>query len=471
MNTSSFALLWKELADEYEARFQKSGLEAKHGGNYFPNGSAQGGRVFEPFPPVCCRAKGSCITTIDEVELIDFWLGHFVMLRGHSPEDQRATALTSINNMEWFQTGQVGHLEAELAESLSLATNTESVLFAAGGAQATAAACMIARASTSRPYIVKAIGGWHGVQPWSTISVSDSDAQECLGMPASVRAETIAVSFNDCQRLEEVMREYGDQVAAIILEPVLGNAGMIIAELDYLRSARLLSNHYGSCLILDEIVTGFRVRPGPMSVLYGIQPDLIVIGKSISGGMPFAALCGRRQLFDAVSKRINPRVLADLGTFTGHPGTLSIVLNELRHLIEIPSETYAELCNRSATLRESVAKTLQKEGIFCAATGRSQETAIPDFPIGTIRFTANNSEHEDLAQNPNIHWDPNVLDIRCRMTVSKVLLMIEGIYSWQGIGAMSFIHSDEDVRQLSLAYENIAPRLRQFIVSTDVDRD
>jgi glutamate-1-semialdehyde 2,1-aminomutase len=381
------------------------------------------------------------------------------MLRGHSPNDQRAVALAALEAGEWFQTGQVGHLESELADTLAKATGFESILFTTTGAQATATACMLARATTSRRHVVKAIGGWHGVQPWSTSGVSNPSAQECLGMPESALAETIAVPFNDTQVLHDLMSRRGDEIAAIILEPVLGNAGMILGTREYLQSARRLASRFGSCFILDEIVTGFRVRPGPMWPLYGVKPDLIVLGKSICGGMPFAAICGERRWFDSAKKHLSPRVMADLGTFTAHPGTMACVLHEIRQLLRVSPATYTALCERMADLRRCIEKTLARYDIVCAATGRSFEPGIPDFPIGTIRFAATTALPFHLAGDATVHWNAAVVDIHCRTTTSRILLMLEGVYSWQGLGALSFAHSETDIQCLARAYETVAPRL------------
>jgi glutamate-1-semialdehyde 2,1-aminomutase len=263
------------------------------------------------------------------------------------------------------------------------------------------------------------------------------------------------------------MFRQGDQVAAIVLEPVLGNAGMILGSREYLETARQLASRFGACFILDEIVTGFRVRPGPMWEVFGegVRPDLIVLGKAISGGMPFAALCGSRHWFASANKSRFPRVLADLGTFTAHPGTLACALQELRQLLGVPPEAYAAVCERMAILRSRVETTLARNDIPCAATGRSYEPDVPDFPIGTVRYAAAPVPPIDLARNPNVHWDATVVDVLCRTTISKILLLLEGVYSWQGLGVLSLVHTEADVQRFASAYEAIAPRLAVILRS------
>ena len=452
------------ISQKYATAFPKSKKIFERSGHVFPNGSAQGWRVFPPFPPVMTGGIGSVLETVDGKRLLDFWLGHFAMLRGHAPPDQRVVAERRLSRDAWFHLGQVASLEVEVAQLLIDVALADRVVFATSGAQATASACMLARATTKRSIIVKAVGGWHGVQPWSTVAVSRPAGQECLGMPSSSVEETVAVTFNDTASLTDLMETVGDKVAAVILEPTLGSAGMIVASKEYLREARRLTQKFGSCLILDEIVTAFRVRPGPMCFSYDVKPDLLVLGKAISGGMPFAAVCGSEAWFEVCRKGSGDRVMADLGTFVAHPGTLACVKNELTQLGALTLDDYMAFCQRFAELRDQVESWLRAKGVRCAATGRSRDEDIPDFPIGTIRFARDAKlSRYDLEFKPSIHWDSALLHVEVTVVWARVLMLLQGCFIWHGLGALAFGHSKSDLESFSEAYEAITPQLKRLV--------
>lgn len=446
-----------KVARRYSRAYPQSQALFLRGRRFFPNQVAQNGRMVSPFPPFVDGADGVILTTADGHQLVDLWAGHFCMVFGHRP------AIPPGEGSLYRQLGMLTALEADVAEGVLRATGDDQILFSTSGALATQYSTMIAAAATGRNKLLKVEGGWHGVQPWALSGVrkpTSADFQassECGGVPSWFDENVLVVPFNDCAKLETVFSRYGDQLAAFILELVLGNAGMEMATPEFATTARDLCNKHGALLIIDELVTGFRVRAGGLQTLYGIQADLSTYGKALTGGMPFACITGRRSVMAAVSSR-DLRATVDAGTFTAHPGVLMEVKENLRRFHRDEATLFPDLLGRALRLKTAVAQVFSERKMAVHVTGTSTLDVLPVFPIGTLRFTVNSGLGQELSP-AQAHWDSRATAVSFRNDTARLALILRGIYAWQGLGVVTAAHDDEMLDRIIHAYESFADEI------------
>jgi len=295
------------------------------------------------------RGQGSRIYDADGNEYIDYVGSWGPLLLGHvHPEIVSAVAEALAAGTSF---GAPTEREIELAELISeIVPSIEMVRLVNSGTEATMSAIRVARGFTGRDVIVKFEGCYHGhvdsllVKAGSgvaTLGLPDSP-----GVPKSFSDTTIALPFNAPDALEEAFRAHGERIAAVIVEPVVGNMGCVPPAPGFLRNLRDTTARYGALLILDEVMTGFRVALGGAQQLYGIQPDLTTLGKVIGGGLPIGAYGGRAGIMSLVAPA-GP--IYQAGTLSGNPLAVAAGLAMLRHLKSHP-ETYAQLDARTAAI-------------------------------------------------------------------------------------------------------------------------
>lgn len=277
-------------------------------------------------------AKGATITDADGRTYIDYVGSWGPMILGHAHDEviaaiqQAATRGTSY--------GAPTELEIQLAEAVIDAfPSIEKLRLTSSGTEATMSALRVARGFTGRPKIVKFEGCYHG--HGDSLLVRAGSGVATLGLPdspgvlAEVAQNTITVPFNDQSALEQVFDQIGDQIAAVIIEPVVGNMGCVPPAEGYLQAVRHITQKHGAVLIFDEVMTGFRVSFGGAQQLYGIIPDMTCLGKIIGGGLPVGAFGGRREIMDVVAP-VGPVYQA--GTLSGNPLAVTAGITTLRLL-------------------------------------------------------------------------------------------------------------------------------------------
>ena len=270
------------------------------------------------------EGKGSRVWDADGREYVDYLIGSGPMLLGHGhPEVLEAVAEQLPRGMTFFANNAPG---VELAEEICRAVScAEQVRFLSSGGEADMYAMRLARAFTGRDKIVKFEGGYHGMSAEAQMSLAPARlvnfpqaVPDSAGIPEAVRAEMLIAPFNDPGYLEGLLKEHGDEVAGIIVEPL---QRIIPPAPGFLQSVRALCDRYGIVLIFDEVVTGFRFAYGGAQEVYGVTPDLCTLGKIIGGGFPLAAVAGRKTIMDHFDKAIvgADRWLMMLGTLSGNP--------------------------------------------------------------------------------------------------------------------------------------------------------
>ena len=287
-------------------------------------------------PLFIARAAGATVTDADGRTYVDFVGSWGPMILGHAHPDVVAAVGEQAGSGTSF--GAPTALEVELAELVTVAMPAvEQVRLVSSGTEATMSALRLARAATGRDVVVKFTGCYHGhvdallVRAGSgalTLGVPDSP-----GVPAAVVGLTLLAEFNDAAGVRTLLRERGREIAAVIVEPVVGNMGVVPPEAGFLETLREETTRAGSLLVFDEVMTGFRLAWGGAQARYRISPDLTCLGKIVGGGMPLAAFGGRRELMQQVAPA-GPVYQA--GTLSGNPLSVSAGLATLRALQRVP---------------------------------------------------------------------------------------------------------------------------------------
>ena len=307
------------------------------------------------------RAKGAYIYGNDDERYIDYIGSWGPMVLGHAHDEVIAAVKAAADN--GLSYGAPTDIETEMAERVcELVPSMDLVRMVSSGTEATMSAIRLARGFTGRDKIIKFEGCYHGhadsllVKAGSgalTLGVPDSP-----GVPASLAEHTITLAYNDLGMLTETMREIGDQIACIILEPVTGNMNCILPEEGYLEGIRELCDQHGSVLIFDEVMTGFRVALGGAQSIYGVTPDLTTFGKIIGGGMPVGAFGGRRDIMEYIAP-LGPVYQA--GTLSGNPIAMTAGLKTLE-LISAPG-FFDTLGEKTKQLVDGVLQAARKHSI------------------------------------------------------------------------------------------------------------
>ncbi len=300
-------------------------------------------------PVFVARGQGSHIFDVDGNEYIDYVGSWGPLLLGHRHPEILAALAETLEIGTSF--GAPTEREIELAEAIIRAVpSIEMVRLVNSGTEATMSAIRVARGFTGRDLVVKFEGCYHGhvdsllVKAGSgvaTLGIADTQ-----GVPKAFCDTTIALPYNSVEAVEQAFRAHGNRIAAIIVEPVVGNMGCVPPLPGYLEALRRITERFGALLIFDEVMTGFRVAYGGAQQRYGIRPDLTTLGKVIGGGLPVGAYGGRKDIMSKVAP-VGPVYQA--GTLSGNPLAVAAGLAMLRHL-EAHPEIYDQLEARSARL-------------------------------------------------------------------------------------------------------------------------
>ena len=321
--------------------------------NYMPGGVNSPVRSFANVggnPLFIARAEGSHIHDIDGNEYIDYVGSWGPMIVGHAHPQVVSAMQEAVTRGTSY--GAPTLLETELAKLVqSVYPSIEVIRMVNSGTEATMSALRLARGYTGRSKIVKFIGCYHGHS--DSLLVSAGSGMATFGVPSSpgvtagTAADTIAVPYNDEDAIRSVMEREGDAIAAVIVEPVAGNMGLVLPRQGYLSLLRELTAKHGALLIFDEVMCGFRASLGGAQAAYGIRPDLTCLGKIIGGGLPVAAYGGRREIME----RISPAgPVYQAGTLSGNPLAMTAGIETLKILTAEPEEGKADY-SRELTIK------------------------------------------------------------------------------------------------------------------------
>lgn len=415
-----------------------------------PGGVSHNIHYFPPYPFFVKKGKGSKIWDADGNEYIDLWMGHYTHILGHQPK----IIIEAIEKQleEGIHWGILFERQLAWAELIcELVPSAEMVRFCCSGTEATMYAVRLARAFTGKKTILKMAGGWHGGNSDLTVGIKmPYEKEESLGLLPEWQTYTKVIPFNDLQGSFRIIEETKDDLAGIILEPVVGEGGFSPATSEYLHMLRTETQRLGALLIFDEVISGFRVALGGAQEKFGILPDLTTLGKISGGGFPVGVLVGKREILERTSpeRKSNKweRILIGGGTFSAHPFTVSAGIAMLKFLKDHSKEVYPFLEKKGERLRKDLQEAFDRESLPATVTGFASLYQV-HFPFR--RDVALNSPHA-------IH---QFTDLEKREVEFKIRMLTKGVHVMHGGGSLSTAHSDEDIERIIEATREVAKEM------------
>lgn len=343
--------------------WQKSEVAFQKAKQWIPGGVNSPVRAFgavDNGPIFVESAQGAEVTDIDGNTYVDYICSWGPLILGHAHPQVVNKVEETLRKGTSF--GLPTSLETDLASLVvERMPSVEQVRMVNSGTEATMSALRLARAYTNRSLTVKFVGSYHGHV--DNLLIKAGSGVATLGLPDSpgvtteVAGQTLTVPYNDTAAFEELMRSRGEEIAAVIVEPVAGNMGVIPPAEGFLQSLRTQTQKYGALLIFDEVITGFRVAYHSAQGLYHITPDLTVMGKVIGGGLPVGAYGGKREIMENVAP-VGPVYQA--GTLSGNPLAVSAGIATLQYLT---TDVYDELEEKAARLAEGIEQNARECGV------------------------------------------------------------------------------------------------------------
>jgi glutamate-1-semialdehyde 2,1-aminomutase len=331
---------------------------------YLPGGVDSPVRAFKAVggtPLFIKRGQGSRLYDEDGNEFIDYVGSWGPLILGHAHPLVVKAIKKAVERGSSF--GAPTEMENTLAKLISEAVpSIEMVRFVNSGTEATMSAIRLARAFTGRNKVVKFAGCYHGHSDgllakagsgMATLGISSSP-----GVPAAVTADTLVAPYNNLQAVEQLFQDFASDIAAVIVEPIAGNMGVVLPQSGFLERLRSLARQHGALLIFDEVITGFRVAYGGAQQLYKITPDLTCLGKIIGGGLPIGAYGGRRDIMQMVAPS---GLVYQAGTLAGNPLAMTAGIETITILRE--SRAYQELERKSSLLGKGIIEAARKAGV------------------------------------------------------------------------------------------------------------
>jgi glutamate-1-semialdehyde 2,1-aminomutase len=322
-----------------------------------PGGVNSPVRAFEPYPFFVKRASGSRLYDVDGREYVDYCMGYGPLILGHAPSVVVDAVKEQLGDGTLY--GAPSEQEVELAELVcKVVPCAEMVRLVSTGGEATMSAIRLARGFTGRRKVLKFEGSYHGAHD-SVLVKAGSGAEtfgvpDSLGVPEETSRNTVVVPYNDVEAFEAMVKRERSELAAVIVEPVMGNVGVVLPKDGFLETLREVTERFGVVLVFDEVITGFRLALGGAQEFYCVEPDLTSLGKVMGGGFPLAAFAGHGDIMRLVAP--SGRVY-QAGTFSGNPISVAAGLATLRFLRERRG-FYSELerkCSRLVKGLEGVA--------------------------------------------------------------------------------------------------------------------
>ncbi|MFX1576078.1 MAG: aspartate aminotransferase family protein [Promethearchaeota archaeon] len=432
------------MLEHYKEVTKKSKADWDRSRRIFPGGMSHNIRTFgldrvHVYPPFIQRGDGSHIWDVDGNEYIDYWMTHFSLILGHNYPAIRKAILGRLDY--GVHLGALNEPQIEFGELLQDAIPYMKLLrLTTTGSDATMYSTRLCRLFTGKKLVAKVNGGWHG-----------GNDSLCYHLHYPYKDEPFFTGayfeFNDRNSFDSLLKAHGKELAAIIIEPVLGAGGGLAPEPEFLPYLREETENHDILLIFDEIITGFRLCFGTAgNRIYGVEPDLVTLGKIVAGGMPLGVYGGREDVMKLAAPGAPSGRWVGGGTFSAHHLTMEsgkATLNALK----ANKDEYSQLNRRGNKFREEITAIFNDEGIPALATGE-----------GSIAFLhLLKSPLTDKYLTPSQIGE--VFD-KERTDLLQATLVEEGIFGYHGLGALSFAHSEADIQHTLEVVQRIAPNFK-----------
>lgn len=440
------------IIDEYIAKTRTSRALAERAMRVLPDGVSTDTRLFDPYGIYVVRAAGTRKWDADGNEYRDFFGGHGALMLGHC--HPRVTEAIQEAVALGIQFAANSPLEVEWAEAIKRHIPTaERVRFAASGSEATLLAMRIARAYTGRSKLVRIKSHYHGWHDFAVSGYNDFfDGTAAPGVLPEIARNTCLVNPDDIDDLRAAILSHRSEIAAILLEPLGSHFGIAPTSDEYLREAVALAKENGILVILDEVISAFRVAPCGMQGLLDLAPDLTCMGKVAAGGMPGGIVCGSEGVMSVLCRNRPGGARAKVfhqGTFTGNPVTAKAALVTIQEVVE------RNLCDHASKMADSARSELnrlfKRMGVPWRAYGRFSAFHIfPEVP------------GDAGAQLEKLPWQQFAKRSRGLLQDLRIALNLEGVdIGSRGTGFFSGVHLPQDTDYLVAAFEQALLRLRR----------
>jgi len=319
-----------------------------------PGGVNSPVRAFEPYPFFVECAQGSKLYDADGKKYLDYCMAYGALLLGHAQPEILEAIKAQLPRGTLY--GAPTELEVQFAEAISQASPCmEMMRLVSTGTEATMHAIRAARGYTNRKKIIKFDGCFHGSHDNVLVKAGSGaatfGAPNSLGVPQESIQNTLVLPYNNLEAIENTFRTESPNIAAVIVEPVMANVGLILPKSGYLESLRKITQTYGTVLIFDEIITGFRLALGGAQEYFGVKPDMATLGKVLGGGFPLAAFGGKTEIMQTISPAGK---VYQAGTFSGNPISATAGMATLSYLSKNKNQLYPKLEKNTIELKKTL---------------------------------------------------------------------------------------------------------------------
>lgn len=439
-------MISNSLRDLYKKKTHNSKKFYNDSVKVFPGGISHNIRFFRPYPFFVNKATNKHLIDVDGNRYVDYWMGHWALILGHSPNVVVKKLDRQIRQGTLY--GTANDISVKLGETIKKSIPISELLrFCTTGSEATMYAIRIARAVTKKRIICKTIGGWHGFNTDLMQSVNyPFELDEGVGMTGREGDFVESIPFNDLDRSIRLLESVKDDLACIIIEPLLGGGGCIPADINFLKGLEEYCKRNDILFILDEIVTGFRLNFGSVSSLYHLNPDIITLGKIVGGGLPIGVVCGKKEIMK-VANPVENRNKDQLcyiggGTFSSNPLTMTAGYATLDYISKNRQTVYNKINKLGDIARNDLKKLFSDYGLKTEVTG-----------LGSLFLT------HFLSNKVNEITNANDVALSDNDTLTKYhfsLMAKYGIFFLpHKMGAISTVHDVKDIQSLINATEKI----------------
>lgn len=400
-----------------------------------PGGVSSPVRAIKPYPFYAESAAGSRIMDVDGNEYIDYCLGYGPNILGHA-HPQVKQAITEQLDKGWLY-GTPTELEFTLAGKIvDLYPGIDMLRFISTGTEATMSALRVARGFTGKDKFIKVEGGFHGAHDAVLVKAGSGATTlgepDSLGIPADFTKHTLQTPFNDIEAMTGLIESNSDDLAAVIMEPVMGNIGPVLPDDGYLKEVRKVTQENDVLLIFDEVITGFRLAMGGAQEYYGVTPDMTTLGKIVGGGMPIGIFGGRRDIIEMVAPS---GAVYQAGTFSGNPASVAAGIAVLDILEK--EKVHDKLNARGDIIRSRLSELVADKGLGHTVSGVSS--------MFKIFFGDKPHNYQDVLKCDKAGY----IEFFHRMLSSGVFVPPSQFET----NFLSFAHTDEDIEATLQAYD------------------